>query len=610
MVVEKELFFFSASLGIEVAVEVVAGLAAEGYEGDAPDTGGFFGDGEELGGLGAVIFAAGVLPGGIGFEEKSVGWNLSEGFVQFAGGRGAAEGAAEGEKGTEVDPGVEVVGAAAPGVEEHGGRRGGADGGEEVVPDVADGVEGAGALKGAGELELAVKDLLLRGVGGVGELTVEADFADAGAGEAVEEIVETGLPVVGAVGKPGVEPEVGVDGGVFGEAGDLWPVVGGGAVDEVGVDGENGGAGADVGETAVGHEFLKMAVGIGPAFFGGGWGGGGACAGLLGNHFQSSQCRGRVVNLPLRYFRDYRDGMTWTIYAFYKFFAFPGFDAWREPLLAFCGEQGLCGSILLAAEGVNGTMAGPAEGMEALKVYLEDQVGTGALEVKVSTSAEKPFRRTKVKLKSEIVHLGRPDLRPGDARVGRYVEPKDWNALIAQEGVRLIDTRNDFEVRVGTFAGAENPHTEAFSEFPGYVDQALDPKRDKKVAMFCTGGIRCEKATAHLLEQGFEEVYHLKGGILKYLEEVPEAESLWRGECFVFDDRVTVNHRLEPGETECCRGCWNPLRPEDRLDPRYEEGVSCPLCFDRKSPERLAAARERERQRKLAMQRREACQRA
>ncbi|MCC5843780.1 MAG: rhodanese-related sulfurtransferase [Verrucomicrobia bacterium] len=293
--------------------------------------------------------------------------------------------------------------------------------------------------------------------------------------------------------------------------------------------------------------------------------------------------------------------MKWTIYAFYKFFDFPDFAEAREGLLAFCEEQGICGSVLLAAEGVNGTMAGSAEAMEGLMAYLEGLAGP--IEVKAAVSDEKPFRKTKVKLKSEIVHLGRPDLRPGETAVGRYVEPKDWNALIAEAGVRVIDTRNDFEVRVGTFAGAENPHTERFSEFPDYVEQALDPSRDRKVAMFCTGGIRCEKATAHLLEQGFEEVYHLKGGILKYLEEVPEAESLWRGECFVFDDRVTVNHRLEPGETECCRGCWNPLRPEDKLDPRYEAGVSCPLCFDRKSPERLAAARERERQRVLALER-------
>lgn len=294
--------------------------------------------------------------------------------------------------------------------------------------------------------------------------------------------------------------------------------------------------------------------------------------------------------------------MKWTIYAFYKFFAFPGYAEVREGLLAFCEARGICGSVLLAPEGVNGTMAGTAEAMEELRDYIEGDVGAGVLEVKISEAGEKPFRKTKVKLKREIVNLGRPDLRPGAVRVGRYVEAKDWNALISEPGVRVIDTRNDFEVRVGSFAGAENPQTEAFSEFPRYVARELDPGKDRRVAMFCTGGIRCEKATAYLLEQGFEEVFHLKGGILKYLEEVPESESLWRGECFVFDDRVTVNHRLEPGVTECCRGCWNPLRVEDKADSRYEEGVSCPLCFERKTPERLAAARERERQRLLREQ--------
>lgn len=302
--------------------------------------------------------------------------------------------------------------------------------------------------------------------------------------------------------------------------------------------------------------------------------------------------------------------MKWTMYAFYKFFDFPGFRDAQEALLSFCEARGICGSLLLASEGVNGTMAGSAEAMEALKQYLEDDVGVGPLEVKVAEADEKPFRKTKVKLKAEIVHLGRPDLHPAHVKVGRYVDPKEWNALISGEGVRLIDTRNDFEVRVGTFAGAENPHTETFSDFPEYVEKTLNPEKDKKVAMFCTGGIRCEKATAYLLERGFEEVYHLKGGILNYFQEVPEEESLWKGECFVFDDRVTVNQQLAPGVTECCRGCWNPLRPEDKVDPRYEEGVSCPLCFDLKSPDRIAAARERERQRLLGVQRREACQEA
>lgn len=293
----------------------------------------------------------------------------------------------------------------------------------------------------------------------------------------------------------------------------------------------------------------------------------------------------------------------WTLFAFYKFMNLPGFATLQERLLAWMEGQGICGSVLLAKEGVNGTVAGRRDAIEAFRAFLCDDLGLGLIEGKYSTAAKKPFRKTKVKLKSEIVALGRPDLNPAACPVGSYVEPKDWNRLISDPDVRVIDTRNDFEVQVGTFARAENPHTEKFSDFPEYVEKELDPSKDKKVAMFCTGGIRCEKATALLLEKGFTEVYHLKGGILKYFEEVPEEESLWNGECFVFDDRVTVDQKLAPGVTECCRGCWNPIKPEDKLDPRYEEGVSCPLCFEQKSTDRIAAARERERQRLLAVAR-------
>ncbi|MCC5847354.1 MAG: rhodanese-related sulfurtransferase [Verrucomicrobia bacterium] len=295
--------------------------------------------------------------------------------------------------------------------------------------------------------------------------------------------------------------------------------------------------------------------------------------------------------------------MPWTIFAFYKFLDLPQFERLRDPLLAFCEEEDICGSVLLASEGINGTVAGREDAIARFRGYLEADLGMGPIDGKFATSEKKPFRRTKVKLKSEIVHLGRPDLNPAAAPMGTYVEPVDWNRLIADPEVRVIDTRNDFEFQVGTFSRAENPHTEKFSDFPDYVNKALDPAKDRKVAMFCTGGIRCEKATALLKEKGFAEVYHLKGGILKYFEDVPEADSLWRGECFVFDDRVTVDQTLAPGRTECCRGCWNPIRPEDKLDPRYEEGVTCPACADKKSPERIAAARERERQRKLQIAR-------
>jgi len=295
--------------------------------------------------------------------------------------------------------------------------------------------------------------------------------------------------------------------------------------------------------------------------------------------------------------------MKWTLVAFYKFLDLSHVADLQPRLLDFCEQHNICGSTLLAPEGINGTVAGSDEAIQAWLHYLQETCGLGEIDHKFSYADKKPFRKLKVKRKTEIVHLGRPDLRPHRHQVGRYVEPKEWNDLITNPEVRVIDTRNDFECEVGTFARAENPHTEAFSEFPGYVEKNLDPKKDKKIAMFCTGGIRCEKATAYLLEQGFEDVYHLKGGILKYFEEVPEEESLWQGECFVFDDRVTVNGKLTPGKTECCRGCWNPILPRDKQTPGYEEGVSCPRCYKHKTEKQLAGARERERQRILEAER-------
>jgi UPF0176 protein len=296
--------------------------------------------------------------------------------------------------------------------------------------------------------------------------------------------------------------------------------------------------------------------------------------------------------------------MKWTVAAYYKFFDLEDPEQVQDALLTEANRLNLCGSTLVAPEGINGTMAGRDADIRAWLDFLETGMGFGPLEAKFSfQEGEPPFRRCKVRLKSEIVHLGRPDIRPDICAVGTYVDPKDWNALISDPEVRVIDTRNDFECEVGTFERAENPHTDSFGDFPAYVEKHLDPEKDKNVAMFCTGGIRCEKATAYLLENGFENVYHLKGGILKYFEEVPESESLWKGECFVFDDRITVNHRLEPGETDCCRGCWNPLLPGDRDHEHFEEGVCCPRCFETKTPKQLAGARERERQRVLQLQR-------
>jgi len=296
--------------------------------------------------------------------------------------------------------------------------------------------------------------------------------------------------------------------------------------------------------------------------------------------------------------------MQWTIAASYKFFDLPDPETTRERMFAKAEDLALCGSTLVAPEGINGTMAGTETAIREWLRFLEMDMGFGPIEAKFATAGgDAPFRRLKIRLKKEIVHLGRPDVRPDTCPVGTYVAPRDWNALISDPAVRVIDTRNDFECEVGTFERAENPHTDAFVDFPDFVEKELDPERDRKVAMFCTGGIRCEKATAYLLEQGFEEVYHLEGGILKYFEEIPESESLWRGECFVFDGRITVNHRLEPGDTDCCRGCWNPLLPGDRAREDFEEGVSCPRCHAEKTPEQLARARERERQRVLRLSR-------
>ncbi|HEY9642388.1 MAG TPA: rhodanese-related sulfurtransferase [Coleofasciculaceae cyanobacterium] len=232
--------------------------------------------------------------------------------------------------------------------------------------------------------------------------------------------------------------------------------------------------------------------------------------------------------------------MSLVVATFYKFVHLPDFAAQRSPLLAFCQAHDLRGTILLAAEGINGTLVGSREAIDAVLGYLRSDERLADLEHKESAAEDRVFDRMKVKLKREIVTLGRPDVDPSQ-QVGTYVEPKAWNALIADPDVIVIDTRNDYEVEIGTFKNAHNPATASFREFPEYVQQNLDPAQHPKVAMFCTGGIRCEKASAYMLSQGFQEVYHLKGGILKYLEEVPSEESVWEGECFVFDDRVSVN---------------------------------------------------------------------
>lgn len=285
--------------------------------------------------------------------------------------------------------------------------------------------------------------------------------------------------------------------------------------------------------------------------------------------------------------------------ALYKFVAFPDFANHRQPILSCMESQGVKGTLLLAAEGINGTVAGSRSGVQQLLQLLRTLPGLDSFDVKESFETQQPFLRAKVKLKKEIVTLGVAGIDPNQV-VGTYVEAKDWNDLISDPEVLLIDTRNDYEVAIGTFAHAVNPQTETFREFPQYVQQHLNPKQHKKVAMFCTGGIRCEKSTAYLKQQGFSEVYHLKGGILKYLEEVPSEQSLWQGECFVFDNRVAVNHQLQKGRYDQCHACRRPITDEDMQSAQYQQGVSCHHCYDEQSPEQRQRYQERERQIQLA----------
>ncbi len=290
--------------------------------------------------------------------------------------------------------------------------------------------------------------------------------------------------------------------------------------------------------------------------------------------------------------------------AFYKFSTLDDFAEMQTPLQDFCREAGLKGSVLLAREGINGTVVGTREGIDALFDRFRQDPRLADIEHKESPAKELPFLRMKVRLKQEIVRLGVPEVDPNIA-VGTYVSPKDWNKLIADPDVVVIDTRNDYEVDIGTFKGAVNPETKAFGEFPEYVKNRLGGATDKKIAMFCTGGIRCEKASSLMLSMGFDEVYHLKGGILKYLEEVPADQSLWEGECFVFDERVSVTHGLAQGSYELCRGCRQPISEADKQSPQFEEGVSCPHCCDTLTEFQKTRFRHRQYQINLARERRE-----
>ncbi|MEG4967141.1 rhodanese-related sulfurtransferase [Microcoleus sp. B6-A1] len=288
--------------------------------------------------------------------------------------------------------------------------------------------------------------------------------------------------------------------------------------------------------------------------------------------------------------------------ALYKFVELPDFADLKAPLLDCCNNNNVKGTILLAQEGINGTIAGSSEGVHAVLAFLRSDPRFADLVHKESFSEKAPFYRLKIRLKREIVTMGIPDINPR-LMAGKYVKPDEWNKLLDDPDVVVVDVRNDFEVSMGTFEGAINPKTKSFSELPEWVRRETALRNKPKVAMFCTGGIRCEKSTAFLRSQGFEEVYHLEGGILKYLETVPEAESRWEGECFVFDERVSVGQDLKPGNYELCRGCRHPISQEDKASELFVLGVSCPHCHDSKTETKKQALSERQRQIELAKRR-------
>ena len=288
-----------------------------------------------------------------------------------------------------------------------------------------------------------------------------------------------------------------------------------------------------------------------------------------------------------------------TVCAMYRFVDLPNYESIQAPLLKVMKDLDIKGTLLLASEGINGTVSGTQESVESLLAWLRDIQEFAEIDYKLSFDETQPFYRTKVKLKKEIVTMGIEGIDPKRV-VGTYVKPRDWNSLISDPEVLLIDTRNDYEFEIGTFEGAINPVTDTFREFPKYVEENLDPEKHKKVAMFCTGGIRCEKSTAYLKEKGFDEVYHLEGGILKYLEEVPEEETLWKGDCFVFDNRVAVNHKLEKSAYDQCHACRLPITEEDMQHEHYKKGVSCPRCYGKHTPDQIKRFEERQKQIELA----------
>ena len=290
--------------------------------------------------------------------------------------------------------------------------------------------------------------------------------------------------------------------------------------------------------------------------------------------------------------------MAITVATFYKFVALPDYAKLQPMLKDACEACGVKGTILLAEEGINGTISGDCAGVYSVLDFIKSDPRLVDIDTKESPADALPFERLKVRLKQEIVTIGLPEINPTKT-VGTYVLPKDWNAVISDPAVTVIDARNNYEVGMGSFQRAQNPETDSFREFPDYAEENLDPNKQKKVAMFCTGGIRCEKASSYLLSQGFEEVYHLKGGILKYLEEVPKEESLWEGECFVFDERVAIKHGLEAGSYVICYACGHPVSIEEQQSAEYEIEVSCPHCVNDMTEKKRDRLREKKRQRQL-----------
>jgi len=291
-----------------------------------------------------------------------------------------------------------------------------------------------------------------------------------------------------------------------------------------------------------------------------------------------------------------------TVAALYKFVTLEDYETLKPKILAQLLERDIRGTLLIALEGINGTISGAQEQLLEFLDWLQSDQRFSAIDFKLSHHLEQPFNRTKVKLKKEIVTMGVENIDP-NIEVGTYVDAADWNELISDPDTLLIDTRNEYEINIGTFENAVNPNTETFREFPSYVDENLDPNKHKKIAMFCTGGIRCEKASAFMKERGFDEVYHLKGGVLKYLETVDQQQSMWNGECFVFDERVAVNHNLEKGQYDQCHACRHPITEGDKASKEYVAGVSCPRCFDSLTAEQKQRFHEREKQVQLAKRR-------